>query len=164
MVSSISSLVRLNCCQQRFVWVLTAFRGFWYTYTCVDPNYRTVVVASIQMLLAQWILDMAYFLYYHHYGHLLSIIGIYNPEETCCYVRPASVIINNNTGFKCWPCRGRTPSSHYQAFFTEYADATTFAWILDVWQLQDGSNKNFSAWILLSVITKLVRLFSTVGI
>ena len=39
--------------EQRFVWVLTAFIRFWYTYICFDPNYGTVVVASIQMLLAQ---------------------------------------------------------------------------------------------------------------
>ena len=53
------------------------------------------------------------------------------------------MIINNNTGLKCWPCRGRTPSYHYQAFLTDYADTTTFAWILDVWQLKNGSNKYF---------------------
>ena len=116
--------------------------GFWYTYICFDPSYRTVVMASIQMLLAQQNLDMAYFCHYYHYGHLLSIVKIYNPEETCCYARPVSVIININTGLKCWPCRGRTPSCHYQAFFTENAD-TTFAWILDISQLKNGLNKNF---------------------
>ena len=99
---------------------------------CFDPNYRTVGVASIQMLLAQPILDMAYFRHYYYYGHLLSIFKIYNPEETCCYARPVSVVINSNTGLKCWPCRGRIPSCPYQAFFTEYVDTTTFAWILDV--------------------------------
>ena len=57
---------------------------FWYTYFCFDPNYRKVVVASIQMLLAQPILDMAYFRHYYYYGHLLSIIKIYNPEEMLC--------------------------------------------------------------------------------
>ena len=143
MVQSISSLVRWKCYQRSFVWVLTAFRGSWYTYICFDLNYRTVVVASIQMLLAQRILCMAYFLHYNHYGHSLSIIIIYNQEETCCYARPASVIINSNTGLKCWPCRGRTPSCHYQAFFTEYADTTTFAWIADVWQLKNGLKKHF---------------------
>ena len=60
-----------------------------------------VVVASIQMLLAQRILDMAYFRQYQYHGQLLSIIKIYNPEETYCYARPASVIINSNTGLKC---------------------------------------------------------------
>ena len=115
-----------------FFSVLTAFRGFWHIYICFDPKYKTEVVASIQMLLAQRILDVAYFLHYYYCGHLLSIITIYNPEETCRYARPASVIINNHTGLKCWPCRSRTPSCHYQAFFTEYADITTFAWILDV--------------------------------
>ena len=58
--------------QKRFVWVLTAFKGFWYTYICFDPNYRKVVVASIQILLAQRILDMAYFLKCYYYGHLLN--------------------------------------------------------------------------------------------
>ena len=31
-----------------------------YTYICFDPSYRTVVVASIQILLGQQALDMAY--------------------------------------------------------------------------------------------------------
>ena len=101
------------------------------------------MVASIQMFLAQWILDMACILHYYYCGHLLSIITIYDPEETCCYAGPASVIIDNNIGLKCWSCRGRTPSCHCQAFFTDYANTTTFAWILDVWQLQNGLNKNF---------------------
>ena len=129
------------CFQQRFVLVLTAFRRFWYKYFCFDPNYRMVVVASIQMLLALWILDIVYCRHFYCYGHLLSIIGIFNPEETSCYVRPANVIINCNTGLKCWRCRGRTPSYHYQAFLTEYADSMTFAWILDVSQLKNGLNK-----------------------
>ena len=90
------------------VWVLTGFRRFWYKHFRFDPNYRTVVVASIEMLLAQRILDMAYFLHYYYYDHLLSIIIIYNPKESCCYARPASVIISSNTGLKCWPCQGRT--------------------------------------------------------
>ena len=131
------------CFPQRFVLVLPAFRRFWYTYICLDPNYRTAVVASIQMLLAQWIWNMAYFRYYYHYGHLLPIIKICNPEETCCYARPASVIINSNTGLKCWPCRGRTLSCNYQAFITEYADSMNYAWILDVSQLKHGLNKIF---------------------
>ena len=131
------------CFQQRFVFVVTAFRRLWYTYICFDPNYRMVVEASIKMLLAQRILDMAYFRHYYHYGHSLSTIEICNPEETCCYARPASVIINSNTGLKCWPCRGRTPSCHYHALFTEYADCMTFAWILDVSQLKNGLSKNF---------------------
>ena len=115
----------------------SAFRRFWYKYICFDPNYSMVVVASIQMLLARRILDIAYFCHYYYYGHLLSIIGMCNPEETSCYARSASVIVNCNTGLKCWPCRGRTPSCHYQAFFTEYADSMTFAWILDVSQLHE---------------------------
>ena len=44
-----------------------------------------VVVASIQMLFARRILDIAYFRHYYYYGHLLSIIEICNPEETSCY-------------------------------------------------------------------------------
>ena len=145
------------CFQQRFVLVLTAFRRFSYKYICFDPNYRMVVVASIQMLLAWRILNIAYFLHYYYCGHLLSIVGICNPEETSCYARPASVIINCNTGLKCWPCRGRTPSCHYQALSTEYADSMTFAWILDASQLKNGLNKYFASWILLPVITKYVR-------
>ena len=152
-----SSLFRLMCFQHRFVLVLNAFRKFWYKYTRFDPNYRMVVVASIQMLLARWILDIAYFRHYHYYGHVLSIIGICNPEETSCYARPASVILNCNTGLKCWPCRGRTPSCHYQDFFAEYADSMTFAWILDVSQLKKWVKQQFSPWILLPVITKYVR-------
>ena len=114
------------------------------------PNYRMVVVTSIQMLLARRILDIAYFRHYYYYGHLLSIIGICNPEETSCYARPASVIINCNTGLKCWPCRGRTPSCHYQASFTEYVDSMTFAWILDVSQLKTDETKLFDMNIIAS--------------
>ena len=145
------------CVQQRFVLVLTALRKFWYKYICFDPNYRMVVVASIQMLLARRILDIAYIRHYHYYGHLLSITGICNPEENSCYARPASVIINCNIGLKCWPCRGRTPSCQYQAFFTEYAYPVTFAWILDVSQLKKRVKQIFSPWILLPVNTKYVR-------
>ena len=123
---------------KRFVLILTAFRRFWNKYICFDPYYRMVVVASIQRLLARWMLDIAYFCHYYYYGHLLSIIDICNPEETSCYARSASVVINCNTGLKCWPCRGRPPSCHYQTFFTEYADSMTFAWILDVSQLKNG--------------------------
>ena len=145
------------CFQQRFILVLTVFRTFRYKYIFFDPNYRMVVVASIQMLLARWILEIANFRHYSYYGHLLSIIGICNLEETSCYARPASVIINCNTGLKCWPCRDRTPSCHYQAFFTEYADSMTCAWILDVSQLKKLVKQKFSPWILLPVITKYVR-------
>ena len=70
---------------------------------------------------------MAYFRHYYHYGDLLSIIKIYDPEETRCYAQPVNVIIDSNTGLKCWPCRGRTSFCHYQAFFTKYADTTTLA-------------------------------------
>ena len=131
------------CFKQHCVLVLIVFRRFWHTYICFAPNYRAAVVVSIQMLLAQRILDMAYFRHYYHYGHLLFIIKIYNPEETCCYARPASVTMNSNIGLKCWSSRGRTPSCHYQVFFTEYNDTTTFAWILDVSQFKNGLNKNF---------------------
>ena len=140
---SISSLVQLMCFKQRFVWVLGVFRKFWYTSICLDPNSRTIVVTSIQKLLAQRILDMAYFRHYHYYDHLLSVIKTYTPEETCCHARLASVITNSNTRLKCWPCRGRTPSCHYQAFFNWQAVNTTLAWILDVSQLKNGLNEIF---------------------
>ena len=105
--------------------ISSVFKRFWYKYICFDPNDRMVAVSSIQMLVARRILDIAYF-FFIYYDHSLSIIGICNPKETSCYARPASVIINCNTGLKCWPCRGRTLSCHYQAFFTEYADSKTF--------------------------------------
>ena len=142
------------CFQQRFVLVLTALRRFWYKYICFNPSCRMVVVASIQLLLARRILDKAYFRHYYYYGNLLSIIGICNPEETSCYARSASVIINCNTGLKRWPCRGRTPSCHYQAFFTEYADSMTFVeyWMFRNWKT--GQTK-FSPWMLLPVTTNM---------
>ena len=147
------------CFQQHFVLVLTAFRRFWYKYICFDPNYRMVVVASIQMLLARRILDIAYFHHYYYYGHLLSIIGICNPEETSRYARPASVIINCNTGLKCWPCPGRRPSCHYQAFFTEYADSMVYDFCLNIrcFAIEKRVEQKFPPWILLPVITKYVR-------
>ena len=63
--------------RQRSVWVLTALIRFYFTYFCFDPNYITLVVASIQMLLARRILDVAYFRHYHYYSHLLlsSVTG-----------------------------------------------------------------------------------------
>ena len=57
-----NSPFRFFCFQQRFVSVPTTFRIFWYTYVCVDPNHRLVVVAHIQILLGHQILFMAYFL------------------------------------------------------------------------------------------------------
>ena len=130
------------CFPQHFVFVLPAFRNFWYTNVCFDPNYRTAEVASIHTMLARWIWNMAYFRYYYYYGHLLSIIKICNPEETCCYVRPASVIINSNTGSK-------SPSEHHHVTIRPSSPSTpilqcmTYAWILDVSQLKHGLNKNF---------------------
>ena len=88
------------------------------------------------MLHGQQVLDNEYFRhYYYYYGNLPSIMKIYNPEETYCYAQPANVIVNSNTGLKCWPCRATTPSDQFQAFLVEHADTTIFAWILDVFQL-----------------------------
>ena len=143
--------------QQRFVWVLTAFRWFWYTYICTDPNHRIVVAASVQMLIGQQVLDNAYFPHCYYYGHLLSIMKIYKPEETYCYARRASLIVNSNTRLKCWPCRGTTPSDQFQAFLIEYTDTTIFASMLDVCQLKKCIKQKLSAWILLPIITKYMR-------
>ena len=127
------------------------------------PNNRMVVVASIQMLLARRILYIAYFRHYY-YDHLLSFIGMCNPEETSCYARPASVIINCNTWLKCWPRRGRTPSCYYQALFTEYADSMTFVWILDVSQLKKRvKQKGFDMNIIASHHKTCATIFLTVG-
>ena len=131
------------CFQQRFVLVLTAFRRFWYKYICFDPNYRMVVVASIQMLLARRILGIAYFRHYYYYGHLLSITGIFNPEETSCYARPASVIINCNTGLKCWPCRGRTPSGLPHRVRRFYYFCLNIGWFA----IEKQVKQKFSTWI-----------------
>ena len=81
-------------------------------------------------------LDNVYFGHHHYYGHFLSIMKIYNTEETYCYARPTSVIINSNTGLKCWPCRDTTTSDQFQVFLPEYIDTTIFARILDVYQLK----------------------------
>ena len=40
-----------------------------------------LVVASIEMLLAQRVWDMAFFRYYRYYNNCLYIMKIYNPEE-----------------------------------------------------------------------------------
>ena len=109
------------------------------------------------MLLGQQVLDNAYFSHYYYNGHFLSIMKMYNPQETCCYARPASVVINSNTGLKCWPCRGTTPSDQFQAFLTECTDTTVFAWILGVSQLQKRVKQKHFTWILSPVITKYLR-------
>ena len=72
----------INVFSTTFYLSLLAFRRFSYNYICFDPNYRTAEVASIQMLLAQWIWDMAYFRHYNYCDHLLFIIKICNLEET----------------------------------------------------------------------------------
>ena len=146
------------CFQQRFVLVLTAFRRFWNKYICFDPNFRMVVVASIQMLLARRILDIAYFCHYYYHGHSLSIMGICNPEETGCYARPASVIINCNTGLKCWPCRGRTiiPLSDLLHRVRRFYD---FCLNIGCFAIEKRDKQKFSPWISLPVITKYVRLY-----
>ena len=104
--------------------------------------HRAVVVASIPMLLGQHVLDNIYFRHHHYYGHLLSIVKIYNPEEGCWYARPASVIINN-TGLKCWPYRGTTPSEQFQASYWvhRYYDIC----LLEYWMSLNWQNllKNF---------------------
>ena len=48
---------------------------------CFDPNFRAVVLASIQMLLAQRSSNMAYFRHYHYYRYLLSIIKMHNKKK-----------------------------------------------------------------------------------
>ena len=126
-----------------FCGVVTALRRFRFTYICFDPRHRTVVVASIEILLGQQILEMAYFRPYYYYCLLLPIMKIYNPEQTCCYAWPATVTINSNIGLKCWPCRGPTLSDYYQTFFIEHADTTTFTWILDISQFKTACNKTF---------------------
>ena len=141
------------CFPQHFVLVLPAFIRFWYTYICFDTNYRTAEVASIQMLLAQWIWGMAYFRHFYYYGHLLSIIKICNPEETCCYARPASVVINSNTGLKCWQNVSMSLSGlHHRVrrFYDLCLNIGCFA-------IETRVKQKFSTWLLLPVITKYVR-------
>ena len=129
-----SSLVQLMCFQQRFVLVLTVFTRFWYKYICFDPNYRMVVVASIQMLLARWILDIAYFRHYYHYGNFLSIIGICNPKETSCYARPASVIINCNMDWNV----GLAEAEHHHATIGPSSPSTPILWLLfEYWMFRN---------------------------
>ena len=74
-----------------------------------------------------------------------------------CYTRPASVIINNNTVLKCWPCRGTTPPDQFQAFLTEYIDTRIFASILDVFQLKTRVKLKLSTWMLSPVIAQYMR-------
>ena len=62
--------------QQSVVRVLTRFKIFWYTYIWFDQNPRTVVLASIQMLLGQQGVDIAYFWLCHFYVNSLPIMEI----------------------------------------------------------------------------------------
>ena len=84
---------------------------------------------------------MVHFINHYFYGHLPSMMKIYNPEETISYARPASVIINSNNGLKCSACRGTTPSNHHQTFFTEYTDTILFGRMLTIFQLKNAFNK-----------------------
>ena len=126
----------INLLTTKFCLSSNCFIGFWYTYICFDSKYRAVVVASIQILLAQRILDMAYFLHYYYYGHLLSIIILYNLWETSRYAGPASVIINNNTGLKV----GLVEAEHHHATIRPSSPTTPILrllleyWMFGNWQ------------------------------
>ena len=152
------------CFQQRFVLVLTAFRRLWYKNICFDPNYRMVVVASIRMLLAWRILDTAYFRHCYYYGHLLSIIGICNPEETSCYARPAIVIINCNTGLRNV---GLAEAEHHHATIRPSSPSTPILWLLlEYWMFcnwKTGLTKIFAMNIIASHDKICATIFSTVG-
>ena len=92
-------------------------------------------VALIQTLFGQQGLDMSYFRHDYHYDHLLSIIKIYNTEEMCCYVQPASAIIKNINDWN----DGLAEEPHHQVtFYAEYTDTTTCPWISDVSQLKSA--------------------------
>ena len=145
------------CFQQGFVLVLTAFRRFWYKYICFDPNCRMVVVASIQMLLARRFFGYSIFSsllllrpFIFHYWNMQS-----RRNQLLCATSEHDYKLQHY--IEMWPCRARTPSCHYQAIFTEYADSMTFAWILDVSQLKKRVKQKFSPWIFLPVIAKYVR-------
>ena len=144
------------CFQQRFVSVLTAFRRFWYKYVCFDLNSRMVVVASIKMLLARRILDIACFRHYYYYSHLLYIIGICNPQETSCYAWPASVIkLQHWIEMLALPRQNSImphsgPLHRVRRFYDFCLNIGCFA-------IEKRVKQKFSPWILLPVITKYVR-------
>ena len=121
------------------------------------------MVTSIQMLLARRILDMAYFHHYWCYGYLLSIIKMYKQEETCCYGRLASVIINSSTGLKC----GLAEAKHHQATISPSSPSTRILRLLlniECFAIQKRVKQKFSTWLSLPVITKYVRpYFSNAG-
>ena len=146
------------CFQQRFVLVLTAFRRFWYKYICFDPNYRKVVVASIQMLFARRILDIAYFRHYYYYGHLLSIIGICNVSR-----RNQLLCATSERDYKLqhWIemlalLRQNTimPLSGLLHRVRQFYD---FCLNIGCFAIEKRVKQKFLIWILLPVITKYVR-------
>ena len=46
-------------------------------------------------------------------------------------------MLKSNSGLKWWHCWDTIPTSHYEAFFTDHTDTTSFAWISDILQLKN---------------------------
>ena len=113
------------------------------------------------MLLAQRIRDMVHFLHYYCcYGHLLSIIKSYNPEETGCNARSASWTI-----YQCkqqhWiemlalPRQNTImPQSGLLHRVHIYYD---FCFNIECVAIEKWVKQKFSSLILLALITKYVR-------
>ena len=110
------------------------------------------------MLLAQRILDMAYFRRYYHYGHLLSAVEICSPEEICCYARPASMILYLQQHWIEMLALSRQniimPLSGLRQRLRQYYD---FCLNIGCLAIEKRIEQKFSTWILLPVTTKYVR-------
>ena len=133
------------------------FRGFWYTYIGFDAKYRTVVVASIQMLLAQRILDVTYFLHYYYYGHLLSIIITYNPEETCQTWATSEHDYKQQHWIEMLALLRQNTIIPLSGLLNRLRRYYNFCLNIRCLAIEKRVKQIFSTWILLPVITKLVQ-------
>ena len=135
-----------------FIWFRTAFRRFWYIYIFLNPNHRAVMVASIQMLLVQQLLDMAYF-YYRYYGHLLFIIR-YAVQENTCYLTSQCDYKQQH-----WIEMLAEAQLHQTTIrpFHRVHRYHAFCLNIECFSIEKRVKLKVSTWILLPVITKYLR-------
>ena len=95
------------------------------------------------------------FYHYYYYGHVLPIT-INNPEETYCYARPASVIINSDNVLKCWAAEAKY---HQTTIMLSSPRTPIYRLVHEYWvfSIEGRAKQNVSIPLLLPVITKYVQ-------
>ena len=115
------------------------------------------MVASIQMLLAWRILDIAYFRHYHYYGHLLSIIGICNPEETSLLCATSERDYKPQHWIEMLALPRQNTIMPLSGLLHRVRRFYDFCLNIGCFAIEKRVKQKFSTWILLPVITKYVQ-------